>query len=85
MGGIDAQPAQGTKDCVSHMARFARRTKERKMEQLHFIDWPALEKLLTPSDRDVYENLKSCQTLMSSESPNHEEVSKQIRAGEAVH
>ena len=48
-----------------------------------FIDWPALEEKLSPTDREVYEDMKSaCQTLMDSESPNHEEVSKQIRAGQ---
>ena len=47
-----------------------------------FIDWPALEKLLTPTDRVVYEAMKSeCQILMTSPSPDHEKIKLLIREG----
>lgn len=48
-----------------------------------FIDWPVLVEKLSPTDREVYEAMKSeCKELMASESPNHEEVSRKIRAAQ---
>ena len=61
----------------------ALREKEMIKQINEFINWKELEEKLSPTDREVYEDLKSsCQTLMSSDSPNHEEVSKRIKAGQ---
>ena len=67
----------------AHDGHSALTREEEMIKQINeFIDWPALEKLLTPTDREVYEAMKSeCRLLMTSESPDHKTIQRLIREG----